>query len=32
MAPAQVHFFPLGGIAACADWANARLAERAAAV
>jgi methylenetetrahydrofolate reductase (NADPH) len=31
-APAQVHFFPLGGIRACADWASARLADRAAAV
>ncbi len=30
-APAQVHFFPLGGIKACAEWANLRLAERAAA-
>ncbi len=30
-APAQVHFFPLGGIKTCAEWANERLAERAAA-
>lgn len=26
-APAQVHFFPLGGIGPCAEWANARLGE-----
>ena len=30
-APAQVHFFPLGGIKTCAEWANARLETRAAA-
>jgi methylenetetrahydrofolate reductase (NADPH) len=30
-APAQVHFFPLGGIKTCAEWANARLAEHRAA-
>lgn len=29
-APAQVHFFPLGGIKACAEWANERLAASAA--
>lgn len=31
-APAQVHFFPLGGIKTCAEWANARLEERRVAV
>lgn len=30
-APAQVHFFPLGGIKTCAEWANERLAAWAAA-
>lgn len=30
-APAQVHFFPLGGIKTCTEWANARLEAQAAA-